>query len=499
MALIDSHNESYGSNENASNGIRNDKLGIDYLTYNCSDIVFDPKGCSWKGTVNFDCDLLENKSKDCTIKRIVGSFPFRAQCETVLTQDQHKDQDHKYSTVKEDESNQVKMMHYCIDFEASLKATKRSKGRGTVPSKIIVQTLNHIEYDVARALYWLTMPEFPEGCKGDKFRPIYQLNSQIQNGSYGTVCVGTHRKTLKKVAVKCIIRKNLKPRDDVAIHREVNVLASLNHENICPIIDFFIEDDCYYIVMELMQGGDVFDRIGHLKAYDESIARDFCINMLKAIDHLHDNNIAHCDLKHKNLLLKSKDDHTSVMLADFGFATRVFGHKSLDAYCGTPYFVAPEIIERKGYDERADMWSTGVIMYCLLSGDMPFTGKRHVDLYKAISSCDYNFNGDAWKNVSADAKDLISNLLVTDPDERYTAKDALKSRWISQNDGRMLSNNNLEMTRSNLSTFNARMKLRTAILTVQSVARWKIVVHKNGNTCMDEKIVEKKDEQEVWV
>ena len=127
--------------------------------------------------------------------------------------------------------------------------------------------------------------------------------------------------------------------DDVAIHSEVQLLGSLCHEYICPIIDFFMEDECYYIVMELMEGGDVFDRLGKLEYYDESIARDLCKKMLKSIAFCHDKNVAHCDLKTKNLLLRTKDDHDSVMLADFGFATTVFAPKTLKKQCGTPYFV----------------------------------------------------------------------------------------------------------------------------------------------------------------
>ncbi len=130
--------------------------------------------------------------------------------------------------------------------------------------------------------------------------------------------------------------------------------------------------------MEFMEGGDVFDRVGQLTKYNEEMARDLCSKLLKAVAYCHENNIAHCDLKHKNLLLKKKDDDSSVMIADFGFASQVFAPKSLTNHCGTPFFVAPEMIRRDAYDESADMWSLGVIIYCLLSGKMPFTGRRSI-------------------------------------------------------------------------------------------------------------------------
>jgi len=304
-----------------------------------------------------------------------------------------------------------------------------------------------------------------------KFRTVYQLNAKIKSGAFATVCLGTHRATRRKVAIKCVHRKNLPPSDDVAIHSEVGILGSLRHEYICPIIDFFMEDDCYYIVMDLMEGGDVFDRIGQLEYYDESIARELCYKMLQGIAFCHEQNIAHCDLKPKNLLLKTKDDDSSVMLADFGFASDVFAPKTLTKQCGTPYFVAPEILLRNPYDQQADMWSVGVIIYCILSGQLPFTGKRHLDLFKAIIAGEFTF-GDGWEEVSDEAKDLINGLLVTNPDQRYTAKDALGSKWIRANAG-LLKQNSLMNASSRLKTFNARLKLKSAILACQSVARWK--------------------------
>ena len=271
--------------------------------------------------------------------------------------------------------------------------------------------------------------------------------------------------------MKCVQRKKLPPSDDVTIHSEVNLLCSLRHEYICPIIDYFIEEEGYFIVMELMEGGDVFDRVGKLDHYDESIARDLCKKMLKAIAYCHDQNIAHCDLKTKNLLLRTVDDHDSVMLADFGFSTTVFAPKTLKKQCGTPYFVAPEILLRQGYDQQADMWSVGVIIYCLLSGSLPFTGKRHLDLFKAIIAGNFDFD-EHWEDVSDDAKDLICKLLVTNPDKRYTASEALNSKWIRASDT-SLKSNSLYHASSRMRTFNARLKFKSSILLCQSLARWK--------------------------
>merc|ERR1711971_1084851 len=121
------------------------------------------------------------------------------------------------------------------------------------------------------------------------------------------------------------------------------------------------------------------------------------------------------------------------------------GSQSLSRRCGTPYFVAPEILLQSGYDTKSDLWSVGVIMYSILSGGLPFTGKSHLELFKAIVKKNFDFEGPEWTNVSADAKDLICKLLVKNPKMRYSAKDSLKHPWFKTNI-RLLSTNNLNIT-----------------------------------------------------
>jgi calcium/calmodulin-dependent protein kinase I len=158
------------------------------------------------------------------------------------------------------------------------------------------------------------------------------------------VCRGTHRATGKKVAIKCVLRKDLPPGDDAAIYDEVLILSTLRHSSICPLIDFFEERECYFLIMELMSGGDLFDRIGSKKCYTENDARKLCRTLLESLRFCHDNSVAHCDMKPKNLLLVSDDDDVQMKLADFGFATRVYEPKSLTKQCGTPFFVGKYLV-----------------------------------------------------------------------------------------------------------------------------------------------------------
>jgi calcium/calmodulin-dependent protein kinase I len=274
------------------------------------------------------------------------------------------------------------------------------------------------------------------------------------------------------VAIKCVLRKDLPPTDDAAIYDEVAILASLNHPHIVPLIDFFDEKDCYFIVMELMSGGDLFDRIGKKKTYSEADARDLIVKMLKAVAYCHARNIAHCDMKPKNLLLMSDDNDSFIKLADFGFAARVNEPKSLTKQCGTPFFVSPEILLRKPYDQQSDMWSVGCIVFLLLSGNLPFMGRSQKELFRKIVAGNFEFEPQDWQDVSDDAKDLVRKLLVLNPDERITAKDAVRHHWLKASKDR-LSLIMLQGTSQRLKTFNARMKLRSAMIAVDWVSSLK--------------------------
>jgi calcium/calmodulin-dependent protein kinase I len=264
----------------------------------------------------------------------------------------------------------------------------------------------------------------------------------------------------------------LPPADDAAIYDEVAILASLNHPHIVPLIDFFDEKDCYFIVMELMSGGDLFDRIGKKKAYSEADARDLIVKMLKAVAYCHARKIAHCDMKPKNLLLMSDDNDSFIKLADFGFAARVHESKSLTKQCGTPFFVSPEILMRKPYDQQSDMWSVGCIVYLLLSGNLPFMGRSQKELFRKIVAGKYEFDDEDWQDVSDDAKDLVKRLLILNPDERITASAAVRHKWLKASKDR-LSMIVLQGTSQRLKTFNARMKLRSAMIAVDWVSSLK--------------------------
>lgn len=267
-----------------------------------------------------------------------------------------------------------------------------------------------------------------------RFMDAYKIQeSQLGHGSYSTVHPAIRISDGMKVAVKVIMKNRLKPSDEASIRSEISIMKSLDHPNIIKMLDFYEDHTKFYIVMELIAGGELFDRLVTKTLYTEAMARELIIIIFKAIKYLHDRNIVHRDLKPENILLLSKDDDISIKIADFGFAVQLKSPTDLiKNQAGTPGYVAPEILERKEHGKPVDMWSMGVIIYMLLGGYPPFydVDNNQKNLFRKILNCDYQFHHEFWSNISAEAKDLISKLLVINPSQRYTIDQALAHPWI---------------------------------------------------------------------
>ncbi|KAL3816468.1 hypothetical protein ACHAXA_009893 [Cyclostephanos tholiformis] len=272
-------------------------------------------------------------------------------------------------------------------------------------------------------------------------------------------------------AIKCIDRRRLKEGDILALMDEVSILTSLREcDHIIRLYDHFDEPpDNFYLIMERMGGGELFDRIVQKSHYNEREARLTCRILLEAVGYCHMKKIAHRDLKPENLLLMSEVDDMSIKIADFGFAKVVRGPRSLRTQCGTPGYVAPEIINGDPYDEAVDMWSIGVILYILLGGYPPFTDDNQRRLFRKIRKGRFEFHDEYWHNVSNDAKDLISGLLRVDANARLSALDALGSNWISQVSDESLELNDMGMNLIEMRKFNGKRKFRAAVASVIAV------------------------------
>jgi len=215
-----------------------------------------------------------------------------------------------------------------------------------------------------------------EGGKiSQKFDDIYSLVSEVSEKGNTTVWKGLRKKNSELLAIK-VIRREDSALDDADVLNEVAILNSLRHKYVVQIHDYFEESSRFLLVMEFVSGGDVFDRILKNVKYTESNAQELSRALITAIQYIHSCSVAHRDLKPQNLLLETNSSDSRLKIADFGFARRVHSPLSLTTRCGTPTYVAPEILKNHPHDESADMWSVGVILYVLLIGYPPFMEKK---------------------------------------------------------------------------------------------------------------------------
>lgn len=299
-----------------------------------------------------------------------------------------------------------------------------------------------------------------------KVTDSYTLGRVIGSGSYSVVRESVHKKSKQKFAIKCIKRSELSPEDDAAIHSEISILQQMKHSHIMTLKEFFKEPEYYYLVTEFIGGGELFDRIVEKTFYTEKEARDLVKILIDAIKYCHDQNIVHRDLKPENLLLLSTDDDASIKLADFGFAKTVTtDHSGLVTTCGTPGYVAPEILEGASYGKPVDIWSIGVITYILLCGYPPFHDESQPVLFKKIRKGKYYFDSPYWDNVSTDAKEFISKMLIVDPKDRASAGELLAHKWITSTDVATVP---LTSALTELRRFHARKKFKAAVHSVQA-------------------------------
>jgi calcium/calmodulin-dependent protein kinase I len=199
----------------------------------------------------------------------------------------------------------------------------------------------------------------------------------------------------------------------------------------------------FYLVMELVQGKELFDKIVERGQYSERDAAHISRQFVRAIEYLHSRGIAHRDLKPENLLSVGSGDQEIIKVADFGLSKN-FGDEKMMTSCGSPGYVAPEVLECETYGKEVDMWSIGVIIYILLVGYPPFYADNDPALFKKIMACEYEF-GEGWDVISESAKDLIRKLLVKDPKKRLTAEQALQHPWLRKDTD--LSQKQLQMNR----------------------------------------------------
>lgn len=307
------------------------------------------------------------------------------------------------------------------------------------------------------------------------FSDLYRLRDKLGEGSFGTVFKAQSmlRGTAPIRAVKKIVKEKQKP----TFMREAEMLQLCDHPNIIRLVEIFEDPSDLYLIFELCEGGELFDRVIELGSFSEVQAATCMQAMVRAIHYLHENWIAHRDVKPENFMFTTKDaiERSQLKLIDFGISTKFKEGEKLTTKVGTPFYVAPEVLSG-AYDHRVDLWSLGAIMFLLLSGSQPFRGENHSAILSRVESGHFTFSPeqiderswrgevvafdgfrdalpflteeqlklkwqaleqvqnteveDVWADISDDAKDLIRCLLEKDVDKRYSAEETLRHTWI---------------------------------------------------------------------
>ncbi|XP_015119377.1 calcium/calmodulin-dependent protein kinase type II alpha chain isoform X10 [Diachasma alloeum] len=309
----------------------------------------------------------------------------------------------------------------------------------------------------------------PAACT--RFSDNYDLKEELGKGAFSVVRRCVQKSTGLEFAAKVINTKKLSQRDFQKLEREARICRKLQHPNIVRLHESIQEENCHYLVFDLVTGGELFEDIVAREFYSEADASHCIQQILESVHHCHHNGIVHRDLKPENLLLASKAKGAAVKLADFGLAIELQGDaQAWYGFAGTPGYLSPEVLKKEPYGKPVDIWACGVILYILLVGYPPFWDEDQHRLYSQIKAGAYDYPSPEWDTVTPEARNLINQMLTVNPSRRITASEALRHPWICQRE-RVASVVHRQETVDCLKKFNARRKLKGAILTTMLATR----------------------------
>ncbi|CAK9081122.1 unnamed protein product [Durusdinium trenchii] len=306
------------------------------------------------------------------------------------------------------------------------------------------------------------------------FEDSYELRAGeiLGTGMSGGVVVGKNKKTGAEVAIKTLPLNMNKEH----IKAEIQHQLAMDHPNICRLLEAYEEPTRLLLVMEKLNGPDLFDAFSKKRRYTETDAVDIVRQILSAVAYCHRNGVCHRDLKLENFCLEDDSENARIKMIDFGLAHSIDDFPMTDS-CGTLYYAAPEVL-RGNYTERCDMWSLGILTYILLDGRAPFMGRNDRQTYRLILQGEYRFAEERWAHVSANAKDFISKLLQVDPQQRMTAEEATVHPWLATSEGAP----SVELDRGildGLKAFSRSNEVKRAVLSaiapmasVEQVRKW---------------------------
>ncbi|EQC29687.1 CAMK protein kinase [Saprolegnia diclina VS20] len=293
----------------------------------------------------------------------------------------------------------------------------------------------------------------------------YIIGRLLYEEPHGAVHKVLHRPQGRFFSMRVLDKERMSFEDEIDMQNELEVLKVLHHPHILNVHAIFAEGSQLYIVCDLVEGGDVFDRLVAKESYSEREARDLIKTLLETIAYCHDQGVVHRNLKPESIKLTSVHDNTNIKLTDFSFAASA--HEEHTSICGAPDYVAPEILangsSHSPYGAPVDVWAIGVVTYVLLSGFLPFYGDDQDAIFASITAGQFEFDGSDWASISAMAKDCITQMLIHDPKQRPTARELLSHPWMTST---QVASKPLRGAQEELRRLNLQRKFRAAVLTV---------------------------------
>ncbi|XP_052175796.1 calcium-dependent protein kinase 32 [Diospyros lotus] len=301
---------------------------------------------------------------------------------------------------------------------------------------------------------------------GHEIEDKYELGGELGRGEFGVTYLCTDKSSGEVFACKSILKKKLRTRVDIEdVRREVQIMKHLpQHPNIVSLKETYEDDNAVHLVMELCEGGELFDRIVARGHYTERAAAAVTRTIVEVIQTCHKHGVMHRDLKPENFLFANKKETAALKAIDFGLSVFFKPGERFDEIVGSPYYMAPEVL-RRNYGPEVDVWSAGVILYILLCGVPPFWAETEQGVAQAIIRSVVDFKRDPWPKVSDNAKDLVKKMLNPDSKQRLTAQQVLDHPWL-QNAKKAPNVSLGETVKSRLKQFSVMNKLKKRALRV---------------------------------
>lgn len=316
----------------------------------------------------------------------------------------------------------------------------------------------------------------PYERKLNKESEVYTVGNELGQGGFAivkhAVCKEHGTEWALKMIKKQVYKKNKAQTDEeVKVLKEIaNPTEGNPHPGVVTLREVLTTKKHFTIVLELLGGGELFDRIVEREHYGEEDAKEVTRTILETIAYLHSRGVVHRDLKPENLIFKEKGEDAQLKITDFGFAgVNPIGTRQLTQSCGTPEYVAPEILQDSPYDEKCDIWSCGVIIYILLCGFPPFYADSDEELFHKIGTASFEFMDPYWTGVSESAKVFVDRLLTVDATKRPSAAEALKDPWLTSGE----KGGDLMEGKKALARFQAVRKFRKGVMAIVAGNRFK--------------------------